>query len=241
MTIIYVTLKQCSRKEKCVNPFGSWLPATEEYFRKRGEGVRSNCLFCESAYQRLYRQQHLEEAKAYQQVYYREHREEARMRYRLWVSYHPQKVNKYKRLFYQRHRKKILNSNASWRAAHRDYNVVYRTTHREEQHAYDAAYYARHTEAARAKSHRRRARKLGNGGAHTATDILLQVRSQTDKKGKLRCWWCGKPIKGGYHVDHVIPLARGGGNGAENLCIACPSCNRSKGNKLPQEWSGRLL
>lgn len=38
-----VPLKQCSRKEKCVNPLGSWLPATLEYFERRGDGLRGTC------------------------------------------------------------------------------------------------------------------------------------------------------------------------------------------------------
>lgn len=95
----------------------------------------------------------------------------------------------------------------------------------------------------RAANHKRRTRKLGNGGAHTAHDIDLQLRSQKDKKGRLRCWWCSKAIRAGdkYHVDHRIPLSRGGSNAAENLCIACPDCNQSKYNKLPSEFNGRLL
>lgn len=50
-------LKQCSRKEKCVNPLGSWLPATTEYFDKNKQvksGLNSWCLACKRAYQREY-------------------------------------------------------------------------------------------------------------------------------------------------------------------------------------------
>jgi 5-methylcytosine-specific restriction endonuclease McrA len=34
------------------------------------------------------------------------------------------------------------------------------------------------------------------------------------------------------HVDHVVPLARGGTHTRDNLATACPSCNISKGTKL---------
>jgi len=73
-------------------------------------------------------------------------------------------------------------------------------------------------------------------GTFTAQDVELLHRSQRGK-----CWWCGKPLTNGYHIDHRIPLARGGSNAPENLCLACPSCNMSKGAKLPHEWNGRLL
>lgn len=84
----------------------------------------------------------------------------------------------------------------------------------------------------RAKQHRRRARKQQSVGTHTAADIRTQLKRQ-----KGRCYWCGEKVMD-YHVDHVIPLSRRGSNGPENLVIACPSCNLSKGRKLPHEWNG---
>lgn len=53
----------------------------------------------------------------------------------------------------------------------------------------------------------------------------------------LPCSWCGTPTtKDKRHVDHVIPLSRGGHHSAENLCCACPRCNCRKRNKLPAEF-----
>jgi len=82
----------------------------------------------------------------------------------------------------------------------------------------------------------RRARKASAPGSHTAKDIRAQYDSQ-----KGRCWWCGCELNGTYHADHRIPLAIGGSNSPENIVIACPTCNLSKGTKMPHEWNGRLL
>lgn len=90
----------------------------------------------------------------------------------------------------------------------------------------------------RASELRRRAQKRQSGGDHTAADIQRQCKAQ---KGK--CYYCGVKVGDGYHVDHVVPLSRGGSNGPENIVIACPSCNSRKHDKLPHEWpeGGRLL
>jgi len=48
-------------------------------------------------------------------------------------------------------------------------------------------------------------------------------------------------LGGDYHVDHRVPIARGGSNGPENLVIACPDCNRRKNAQMPHEFAGRLL
>lgn len=48
------------------------------------------------------------------------------------------------------------------------------------------------------------------------------------------CWFCGSDIRGGYHVDHFMPICRGGTNADDNLSLLCPRCNHSKNGKLPE-------
>lgn len=94
-----------------------------------------------------------------------------------------------------------------------------------------------HRSKSRRSNHTRRARKRGNtSGEHfTKQDIESLFNSQ-----KGLCWWCGKKLKK-YEIDHRIPLARGGSNSANNICLTCSHCNRTKSDKMPHEWSDRLL
>lgn len=50
-----------------------------------------------------------------------------------------------------------------------------------------------------------------------------------------RCAYCGGN-DGGLHMDHVIPLSRGGRHAIGNVLPACQGCNLSKGAKLVAEW-----
>jgi 5-methylcytosine-specific restriction endonuclease McrA len=144
---------------------------------------------------------------------------------------YPDKIRERHRRYYAKNTEKV-----------NEYQRRYYAENAEKECEYQRRYRADNPLAVRASEQRRRSRIISADGTHTADDIRLQLKSQTDKRGNLRCWWCGKPIKAnGYHVDHRVPLARGGSNTPENLCISCPTCNKSKGAKLPQEWNGRLL
>jgi 5-methylcytosine-specific restriction endonuclease McrA len=83
--------------------------------------------------------------------------------------------------------------------------------------------------------HNRRALALGNGGTHTFSDIQTQYNRQMGK-----CFYCGKKVGNSYHVDHIVPLSKGGSNGPENIAIACPTCNMRKNAKMPEEFMEQI-
>lgn len=55
-------------------------------------------------------------------------------------------------------------------------------------------------------------------------------------RDKSRCHLCGKKCKPTeIHLDHLVPLARGGDHSAANVRVACASCNMEKGARARNE------
>lgn len=154
----------------------------------------------------------------------REHRREYDRKYR---AANAERAREYRAATAERKREYLRK----YYAANREHMAEYKRTYRQT----DAGKAAR-----RAGNHNRRARKLAAGGTFTAADLVAIRAAQTDKHGQLRCWICGKPIKGTPHLDHFMPLDKGGPNSAGNLHYTHAKCNLEKAAKLPAEF-GRLI
>ena len=94
----------------------------------------------------------------------------------------------------------------------------------------------KHPERSRVDEARRRAREAAAGPSYSSAHVKAQYIAQSG-----RCYWCKEQVASDYHVDHVIPLSKGGSNGSDNIVIACPPCNRKKCDKMPWEFAGVLL
>lgn len=55
------------------------------------------------------------------------------------------------------------------------------------------------------------------------------------------CGICDTYIEKEYHIDHIMPLSRGGNHTVTNLQLAHPYCNRSKFTKLPEEMNISIM
>lgn len=61
------------------------------------------------------------------------------------------------------------------------------------------------------------------------------LRRLVFERDDFTCRYCNKRgVR--LECDHVVPLSRGGSNDPENLATSCFDCNRSKHNKLVEEW-----
>ena len=195
---------------------GCELPATPEFFYvRKGEGgrLRESCKKCVLAKCASYRAEHADEISERRKVLRNARR-----------AAHREEFNASRRAYREQHKDRL-------NAARRDRYAADPEKEAKRKHADFVA----HPEKHKAWCRNRRARVKAAVGAHTAEDVTRQHERQHGL-----CYWCSERLGSGYHVDHVIPISKGGSNGPENIVIACAHCNHSKGAKLPHEFADRL-
>lgn len=80
------------------------------------------------------------------------------------------------------------------------------------------------------QNNRRRQRVYKNG--------LFAVSAKEVRKLMSRpCFYCAASSQ---HLDHVVPVSRGGRHSIGNLVPSCQKCNQSKANKFITEWQRDL-
>lgn len=82
----------------------------------------------------------------------------------------------------------------------------------------------------RARLDRRRARLVGAAVERfTREDIIA--------RDGLTCYLCGHPVQpDDVHLDHVVPLTRGGNHTKENVRVSHSACNMAKGVLTPEQF-----
>lgn len=75
-------------------------------------------------------------------------------------------------------------------------------------------------------------------------DVTTQQLQELYENSKF-CYWCNTNLKNKkIHLDHYIPLSKGGQHTLSNLVVSCPHCNHTKSNKDPYIFAnslGRLI
>lgn len=89
-------------------------------------------------------------------------------------------------------------------------------------------------ELGRLYAHRRRALKSSSGGV---LSFGISNRLFALQRGKCAC--CSLPLGDDFHLDHIMPLARGGSNTDDNIQLLRSTCNRQKHAKHPIDFMQR--
>jgi len=117
-----------------------------------------------------------------------------------------------------------------------EYNRAYAKENKEHLKKYRREYYLRNRETI-LEQIRKDSPTYNSNRKHSR----VKRKERLAENGTGICPYCNREIGFVYdarimHIDHIIPLSRGGVDLEENLEPVCKGCNLSKGNKTKEEF-----
>jgi 5-methylcytosine-specific restriction endonuclease McrA len=182
--------------------------------RAAKSGHKPACKDCKSQSNKVYRAENKELIRAIHKAWYKNNPEKIKQ-YQLTAKQNSQSNPEYRKAYYAKNKEKLTARHRQWRAKNH-----------EKARQIEKNYRLNNPEMGRLQNHRRRALKLKNG-------IYLITTQDSIRLMKNTCFYCGHDSQ---HLDHVIPLSRGGRHSLGNLVASCAKCNISKNNKTIMEW-----
>ncbi len=181
-----------------------------------------------AAYQKQYRAANREHLLEYKRRHYSENRELMNEQSRQYQAVNREAIREKSKQYYSENRDVIKANVTKYSKANRD-------VHRRANEKYRKAHPELHT--------RREARRRAIKRNATIGDLAAIVawESKWRSKKTVACHWCRKRVKTtDVHIDHVVPLSKGGAHSVENLCVSCAKCNVTKNAKMPEDWNASL-
>jgi len=197
------------------------------------DGLRGECKTCVAAKQRIYNKSNADQiAQRKKEIYYADGAEvERKEKNAAYYDANRERIKNTSRRTHARNALYISNRNKSMRVKLNARAQLWRDKNRDRVKANTNSYYAANKERMRPGRKEAAARRRAAGRIEPG----FVNRLMSMQKGKCAC--CGIGIKHKlHHLDHIIPVAKGGDSSNNNLQLLCPSCNLSKSAKHPIDF-----
>lgn len=156
-----------------------------------------------------------------QRLYRVENREKLKAQTMAWREANTEKYKAYQRAYQDANRHRTIERLKRWRQ-----------DNPERGRAYGREWRRANLHRLVVKEQRRRARIKGVGG-NLSPDIHARLMTLQ----RCKCAICRVSLKEVRpHLDHVMPIAKGGTNTDDNAQLLCPTCNLTKSAKHPVDF-----
>lgn len=170
-----------------------------------------------------------EKKKAYQKAYhlkwYAKNREKKQQQIREWNLKNPGRQKEISRAWIKANPGKTSLYSKSYRVRHPERRERYRQDNKDKYNAY-------------LRKWRKGPKFAAIVAKRRASLAVAEVfdREEIWKRDGGYCYLCNSPVdQNNWHMDHVVPLSRGGDHAFDNCAVTHPVCNLKKGTKTPWE------
>jgi len=205
--------------------WAAYRQKNKEKIAARAKACRQNNKEKFAAREKAYRRKNKEKIVAYRKA----HKAEIAEQNKAYQQTNRAEISAKRKAYRQAHKEEIAASKKKWYEKSKDkakaWGMAWRLAHKKKKAEQNKVYAKAHPDQMRDYSTRKRAVKRG-------ATIEKVSRAAVYERDAGRCHICGKKVpKNGWHIDHIIPLARGGEHSYRNVAVSCPMCNMRKHTK----------
>jgi len=224
--------------QKTCTKCGEDKPATLEFFYKLRSGLTPACKKCLSAASKIYRLNNKDDQRDRYKKWIEANRELKMKSRKLWNDRNKERNYLSRKKWAQVNKDSLATYNRAFHLANPNYRDSYREANSEQIRHYFKAYRIANKEKRSQDSRKRRAMKVTNQSESYTTQEILDYYG-TD------CHICKKPVnltaprsngkpgwELGLHLDHVIPISKGGSDLINNIRPSHGKCNLRKSDKV---------
>lgn len=216
---------------------GKWKEI-EEYSKSTRDGYKSQCKECDNLASKQRYQKNKEKYAQKRKQYYYSNKEKIIEQQKQYVKANEEYYSEYNKQYAQDNSDKL-----------KEYRRQYRKDNIEHIKEYQGMYKKDNAEIIKIKNHKYFQSEKGKANSYRAymkrRSYKMKVKfSPHQRKDILErddytCQCCGIKVhdekvnnETKAHIDHIIPISRGGDSEPSNLQVLCRTCNLRKGNKL---------
>ena len=160
-----------------------------------------------------------------------------------WFDKNKERVAAYWANRYAANKERFKEKSRQWRKDNRarmnEQGREWRAANLERSRETNRKWVKNNPEKVKARTDKRRARKMGAEGFYTDADIKMIYNLQGGK-----CIYCNDELREDFQVDHIVPLIKRGTNWPKNIQLLCSkqgnACNQRKGGRDPVEFARSL-
>ena len=204
--------------------------------KSKKDGLADECKECSKKRHKQWRENNKNNIKESKKQYFNKNKNIILEKHKQYYIKNKEYISNQKKKYRENNKEKLQKISKIWRENNREYSIKYLKLWYENNKEYNIQYRNNHRDKMLQYEHKRNANKLNQLGFLPYN--YIQILEERDTY----CKYCNLHIKiYGYHIDHIIPLSKGGLHDINNLQLICASCNHKKGNKLEEEFITILL
>jgi len=218
-------MKKCTQCKKSLP-----LESFTKHCRAK-DGLTQKCKKCSSVISKRYRDNHKKEISLRDKLYKNKNKAKVKAQSNVYRSKNRERLAAASKKRYDSATpEEVLERSRKKRA----YTQNVPESVKQRKREYDKKYFSsqRGKEVTSLSIRKRRAQKLSSEDGTITHQTLAKLMDDQDSK----CSYCSTALdlqpKGDVHLDHVVPLSKGGIHSINNVVWSCASCNHKKSNRL---------